>query len=115
MSCLPRRSRRHRNTLGDADPEILPADPQAAGTHLELKGIHRARHGAARAPAGGIEDAPVAGADEPRLVWMPVNGTAQVRADRRQDGDVLRSLPLAADPDGVADAGLPPAVLVNCL
>src|SRR5262249_53350281 len=85
MSVTPTSSDIYRCLLTDADLEVLTTDPQPAGADLKGKRIHVAGRGAAGFLAGGVEQPGVAGADEPRLIRVPVDGTAQVRADRGKD------------------------------
>src|SRR5262249_31933583 len=113
MSVTPTSSDIYRCLLTDADLEVLPTDPQPAGADLKGKRIHVAGRGAAGFLGGGVEQPGVAGADEPRLIRVPVDGTAQVRADRGKDTDLAVPLPLPADPDGVARPRLSPAVLAD--
>src|SRR6516165_8312815 len=78
-----------------SDFEILPAHPQAAGSDLEREGVHRTWGRSSGTSAVCVKDAAVTGAEELCLVGLPVDGTSEVRTDRRQDCDVL----LAASPD----------------
>jgi len=86
-----------------------------ASPDLELQWVHATRRRTAGALAVRVEDAAVAGANELRLIRVPVDGAAQVRADGGEDGDPLFAFVLAANPDGVLDASLFPAVLVHHL
>src|SRR5579864_5642111 len=70
----------HGHSLRHADLEILPAHPEPPGTDFILKRIHGARGRAGSALAFGVEDPTVAGANELRLLGVPVDGATQVRA-----------------------------------
>ncbi len=60
-----------------------------------------------------VEDAAVARAEEARFLGMPIDRTAQVRTDRRKDGDILVTIARAANPDRMANFARLPAVLLS--
>src|SRR5438445_8020298 len=59
---------------------------------------------------GGVKYAAMARADEVLLLHVPVDGTAEMRAQGRQHGDRLVSFARAANPERVPDIALFPAI-----
>src|SRR5258708_2651823 len=87
--CTLSESNFHGNALGHADFEILPAHPQAVGPDLVFKGVHAPRRRSANSGARVIKQSLVTRTFELGLDRIQVDRASEMRADRRQDGDVF--------------------------